>query len=1197
RLRFEHLTMDQGLSNNFIHSILKDSRGFLWFGTAEGLNRYDGSTPLTTVYKHDPADPGSLPAFSASVLYEDSHKRMWVGSGWVQGGFAFFDRDRERFMRIMPNPGQNGGNQVRSILEDRQGGLWVGTDNGLVEVDPEQQKIKRRYPLGPEETSGSATKVVRSLYEDRGNRLWAGTDSGLLSFDRQRGEYIPWAGAGDDATGLESAEIWDFYEDESGALWIATKSGLHCLDPESGRVTRYLPNPNDPNSISHAAVTQLAADGRGRLYVGTEGGGLNILDLRTRKFNSIRPDPEDAAGLNSASIWSLMRDDQDILWIGTYDGGVNILSPLNQRFAHIRGRRGEMSDPHVSAVMEDHLGHLWIGTDTGLNRLDRRTGAYRYYLDIPGVWTLLEDSEHNLWIGTYGGGVGLLDPETGRVTPFRHDPIRPTSLQNDKVWRIIELGTGELLVVTAGGVDLFDRKARIFTRLSQRYSDATIDVVFAAAEDHDGNLWLVGNPVVYVDRKAGRSTRYQNDPENPSSVPAGQTFTVFIDSAGNAWLGVEGGLTCIAAGTRRIRRFTTADGLPHNCVNNIIEDATGSLWLTTYRGLSKFIDAVKLPDKPRFLNFGPADGLQGHRFTRNANHRSASGEIFFGGPRGLNIFRPERILRNLKPPMVVLTGIRLFDQSLKVGVEGSPLTTPLAKTNELVLSHEQSMLTFEYAALNYLLPEKNQYQWKLEGFDAGWRPVSADRTATYTNLNPRKYVFHVKAANNDGVWNDKGVSLRIRVTPPWWWAPWSKVMYVLLAAGFVVGTVRWRLSAVEARRRELEMLVEQRTTDLHGEIAQHRATEARLAGEVSERKRAEEAAHEYAEKLAGSNLELMEGQRALKEKQDALERENEERRRAEQAAGRERDLLHALMDNIPDLIYFKDTRGRFIRVNAALARTLGVARVDEALGKSDQDFFPASYAHASLREEQELLNSGRPLLGKLERHDRDGRWYLATKVPLRNADGEIDGLVGISRDITDRREAEEKLARNLAAFQETVNAVAKGDLTRKGLEGDDTVGRIARSVNAMIAGFAEILAEVHDTAFSVSTASSEILAAATEIAKGAEFGSDHVHSTSSAVEEMAASMTQVSRNAGSSADKARQVLDYVQQGDRAVDATYLGMTRIDEAVSQTAQKMRMLEQSSREIFKIIDLIEEIASQSRLLALNAAIEAAHAGDAG
>ncbi len=1191
-LRFEHLTMDEGLSHNFVQAILKDSRGFLWFGTAEGLNRYDGNTPIKTVYRYDAFDAESLPGTAAGAIFEDSRKRLWVGSGWVEGGIALFDPDRERFRRLPP-PGKSGGNQARCITEDRQGRIWVGTDNGLVEVDPDQLTTTR-HPLGPDGSSGQAAKTVTALHEDRQGRLWVGTDAGLLLYDRSSGSYRTWR-QGANAARLVGS-IGGFYEQESGVLWIATKSGLYRLDPATGHDTLYLPEPGNPDSIGSARISRIASDGRGLLYLGTEGSGLEVLDLKTGRFAHYRTDPEDGTTINSGSVYSLFFDNQGILWVGTHDGGVDYVSPLGQRFAHLRGRRGELSESSVTCVMEDHLGDLWIGTGGAINRLDRRTGAMRYYRDIASVWTMIEDRQRNLWLGGWDIGLGRLDPESGKVTRYRHDPSRPSSIGGDNVWRIVELSTGEMLIVLSNGVDLFDRATGTFSRLTDRYPKAAIDGPFSAAEDRDHNLWIVGRGVLFVDRKTGQTELYRGDPKNPHDVPDGQVQAVHIDGAGNVWLGGEGGLTCVKAGTRSMQRFTTRNGLPNNWVNNILEDRSGNLWITTSRGLTKFLDALKLPAEPRFVSFAVLDGLQGYRFARNASFRSASGELFVGGPRGLNSFFPERVVSNQAPPPIVLTGLRIADEPQRVGAPRSALTKPLRDIEELRLSHKDSIITFEYAALNYLLPQKNTYKYRLEGFDSDWREVGSQRSATYTNLEGR-YTFQVVGINNDGVPSEKPATLVVRIAPHPLWSPWAKGVYVLLLLGGVIGTVRWRVHAVEAHRRELETLVEQRTAALSTAVAQHQAAEDRLAGEVVERRRAVDEAHEYAKKLAQSNVDLTDGQRALEQKQGDLERENEERRRAEAAAGRERDLLHALMDNIPDLIYFKDAQSRFVHVNAAHASALGLARTEDAVGRTDLDFFPQDFARATLKEEQELLRSGQPILGKLEHETRSGRWYLATKVPLRAAGGAITGLVGISRDITARRQAEERLAGDLAAFQETVDAVANGDLTRRGQEGQDTVGQMAHSVNAMITGVAAILTEVRDAAFSVSASSSQILAAASEIAKGAEFGSDRVHSTSTAVEEMAASMAQVSRHADGSTGKARQVLEHVQRGDRAVDATYLGMTRIDAAVAQTSDKMRVLEQRSQEISEIIGLIDEIASQSKLLSLNAAIEAAHAGDAG
>jgi len=1210
-LRFDHLSVEDGLSHNHVHAILKDSRGFIWLGTADGANRYDGYEFV--VYRHDPDDPGSLPSGTTEVFFEDSQKRLWVGTSSADAslalqsrqqdaGLSLYDREHDRFVRYgMDSAGTAAGNTVRDIVEDRYGTLWLATGDGIAAFDPDTG-TSRRFPLSGVVEPPGASPAVMALLLDREDRLWVGSASGLLTFDRRSGVYTRWPGLGDDPRGLDRVEIWELLAGEEGSLWIAaTDGGLRHLDPDTGRDTRYRHDPRDPESISPGRVLRLADDDRNRLYVAVENGGLNVLDIGTGRFEHYQFDPEDEHSLNSSSIWALRFDDQGILWIGTFSGGVNYISPLGQRFQHIRAGRGRLSNPHVSAILEDHRGNLWIGTDPGgLNRMDRRTGVFSYFrsrLDDPttirsdAVNALYEDSRNTIWLGGWDGGLGRIDPAAGRVTRFEHDPENPSTIGSNHVWSILELQDGEMLIGTWHGADFFDRTTGRFTRVEARYPEAGTVGTYATAEDTQGNIWLArSNGALYIDRTTGRVTRYQNDPEDPQSLGEGLVQTLLIDSAGNVWLGTAHGLSCLPSRDSRMRRYTVADGLPHDSIMSVLEDTAGNLWLGTSRGLVEFEGAVHLPEEPSFVTFDTYDGLQGYEFVRNACFRSPSGEMFFGGNRGLNSFFPDRIQRNTTPPPVVLTGLRVLNRTVRPGAPGSPLEKQLADTEVLVLSHEDSVVTIEFAALNYLLPGKNRYAYKLEGFDSNWSQVGTQRSATYTNLSPGTYTFRVRASNNDGVWNDDGASLRIRVTPPLWATWWFRSLMVVALVSGLASWYRRRVQHLAERHRELETIVAERTSELAASAESLRQQSQAVSKENEERRRAEEEARKAAEETARSNRELEENRRGL-------EREVTERRRAEEEAGRERDLLHALMDNTPDLIYFKDEGSRFTRVNKAMAALLGVASPADACGRSDVDFFPPEFARATRESERQLLRSGEALIGHLEHDRQNDRWLLASKVPLRDGAGTVTGLVGISKDITGTKKAEQKLERDLEEFLAIVNAVAQGNLTRRGQEGEELLGRIASGFNAMIASVSGILADVRDTVHSVSTSSTEILAAATQIAKGAQHGSDRVNQTSAAVEEMATSMAQVARDSDDSAEAARAVLEHVREGEASVNAAHDGMARIDSAVGETAEKMKLLDKRSREIFEVIELIEEIAAQSELLSLNAAIQAAHAGEAG
>jgi signal transduction histidine kinase/ligand-binding sensor domain-containing protein len=827
---FSHITVEDGLPHSYVRAILEDRDGFMWFATARGLVRYDGARLV--VYRFDPGDPGSLPFGEPTCLFEDRERSLWVGTASSRrAGIGVLDRGTGRFTRYLADgrPGSLSAPYVQAIYQDREGRLWVGHAQGLDLFDP-ASKTFAAFPIGPE---GSEPRVMAMVEDSRGT-FWVATErSGLLQFDRATRTFHGFpvrdraaAGARDPDDSFFAA----FLEQPKGTLWVAGYGGgLVRIDLASGRTKRYRPDSRQADSLSVAQVVALAGDGDRLVYVGTENGGLDVLDVPSERFTHYRPDRADPRSLGSASIWALHRDEQGLVWAGANGFGVSWLSPLAQRFEAIRAGPDGLGDPRVTSIAEGEDGRIWVGTDGGgLHVVDPRTQRVsRHPLPRGGaasasnaVQSVLAGPGGRIWVGFWSGGLCRIDTREGRVR-FYHPPAGRRSPMSDNIWRVLDVGGGELLVATNDGAFLFDERRESYVPLGDRYPGAGLGAVSAATLDAEGGLWLAHpTSVEHVDRRRGAVRRFEGDTGEGGSFLGSFVDALHVDARGHLWVGTERGLTCLDAAGRRLATYGEGDGLPNPNVVSIVDDASGNVWVGTHGGLARLKGAVAAPARAAVLTFDERDGVTGRIGIRGAAFRSRQGELYFGTSKGLTRFLPEGFQANTRVPPVVLTGLRLANRPVVAGRPGSPLKHPIEQTSELVLSHEQADVTFTFAALSYVLPQKNRYTHRLEGLDRDWSPVGAETSASYARIPPGEYVFRVRAGNNDGVWNMEGVRLRLRVRPPFWQTGWFAGAIALSLVG-----VGMRLHASRLRRlrqRFLAVLDERRrlSRELHDTLEQ-----------------------------------------------------------------------------------------------------------------------------------------------------------------------------------------------------------------------------------------------------------------------------------------------------------------------------------------------------------------------------------------
>ncbi len=820
---FKQLTVEDGLSNNWVKAILKDHSGYMWFGTFNGLNRYEGQQVKTFVSNTQ----NNLSDNFIQALAEDVTGNIWVGT--FRGGLNLFDRKKESFTPFYHLPADSNSissNRVQALLASSDGQLWAGTDRGL-DVLNHKTGTFLHFRHSPTDPHSLTSGMISCIFQDRDHRIWVGTENGLNLFLGESRGFKQWIFQKDNLKGLPHPYVSAIYEDKYRNIWVGTwGGGLSKLDQASQTFRHFQHQTLHPNSLSNNAVLSVIGDQENLIFIATEGGGLNIFHIQEETFSAYLPDLNNSRSLNSNSIHALFYGAGDgILWVGSYNGGVNYFSKWDKPYRLYRAKPNGLNDNHVTCIEEDKNGLLWIGTDGGgVNIFKERNQQFSYLnTDEKSGFQLLSnailalhcDSKNRMWVGSYNGGLDLISSDRRSITHFNHDPDRASSLSENSVNSIYEDKLGNIWVGTMhGGLNLLLPDGRSFRYYGHIQGDSTSIIdnfIYGVLEDSHGRILVqTGKGLEVFDFPSGRFSRFNEKSHVDFDVPV----VLHEDSQGNLWIGSMGkGLFRVDRTRERITNYTTQQGLSSNSIAGILEDGSGNLWISTHKGLCKLEDGVNNPEKAAFYVYSVADGLQGSEFKRGAYCLLQNGEMVFAGQNGFNIFDPLKVRNNPFIPPVVITGLKLFNQEVDFH-SGNILQVPISEAGSISLSHKQSVITLEFSALNYLLPEKNQFAYMLEGFENEWNYIGNQRNATYTNLDPGDYTFRVKASNNDGIWNETGSELEIHILPPWWELPLVRLAESLLLIGGVITYFRVRTIQFKRSNRILEHKVTLRTADL-----------------------------------------------------------------------------------------------------------------------------------------------------------------------------------------------------------------------------------------------------------------------------------------------------------------------------------------------------------------------------------------------
>ncbi len=853
---FEHLSINDGLSSSTVFSILQDDGGFMWFGTTNGLNKFDGysfkvfeydpedSTTISNTsagniykdhqgyiwvgtwggglnrfspktntavrYQHDPENPKSISGNRVQCIFEDSKHRIWAGT--YANGLNLLDAKTGTFTHYQYEAGNEktiSNNRIWSMAEDSLGYIWIGTSHGLNRFNPDNGEMKH-YFANPQDNTTLCHNTIRALLFTKKNALWIGTEKGLDKYDYVKNQFKRLLPLPDKKGISNKGRVNAIYETRSGNLFIGTGYGVVKLNPQTYTRERYVHDPSKPGSIGDNEVRCIFEDRNGTLWFGNRGRGVDKFNPNHKKFRNLTfsSSPEQASKENTIFTICQIRDD---LYLNNFSNLLryNLKSGKLFRFKNISGSILGMDDSRKRTLYHSQIDSniIWLSMNSNISRFNIKTHETRNYVLPKGnkdgvpfkrVITIYEQSSRYLWLGNFQGGLRLLDVKTGKILKhYYHRATDSTSISHNEIWFIKPADPGFLWAGTGKGLNLLEIKTGRFKHY-------------------------------FFDKEVKHSSRI---------------FTFYKDKQDILWLGTDYGLLRFNPKNGKYTNYTKQQGLPDNQIAGICQDSGGAFWLTTSKGLAKFNPATG-----QSTNFSVNDGLLNQEYLPGSIYQNKQGEIFAGGMKGLDYFIPEEIKINQQAPPVVLTNIKILNKPVKIGPK-QILHNDIAYTKEITLQHQDYFFALEFAALDYSNPEKNTYAYKLEGFDSDWiYTSSASRTAAYTTLPGGTYTFKVKGANADGIWNEKGTALKIIIVPPYWETTWFRLLIILLITGLVVLFYKIRTMRIKKRSRELRLMnhrlseqikerkrVEQEKEKLHAQLLQSQKMEAlgTLAGGVA----------------------------------------------------------------------------------------------------------------------------------------------------------------------------------------------------------------------------------------------------------------------------------------------------------------------------------------------------------------------------